>query len=194
MNLTGRSVSDREPVHPFSRVIAVAESAEGEATYRLQAEPDELKALAERLGLVAIDRLEGEAKLWHVTDVSRVRVRVNFRADVIQSCVVTLEPIPARIEDTFERDYVTLREPQDEISDGTSGTMREVIVGLEDPDEPEPRSGEDIDLGVAVVEQLALALDPYPRKPGAVFAEYEDDRARGHPFAALAPLKGGDKE
>ena len=177
--------------------MAAAESADGEAIYRLQAKPDELKALAKSLGLVAIDRLEGEAKLWHVTDVSRVRVRVNFRADVIQCCVVTLEPIPARIEDTFERDSVTLREPQDQTSDGTSGTsgaMREVIVGLQDPDEPEPWSGEDIDLGVAVVEQLALALDPYSRKPGAVFTDYEDDSARGHPFAALAPLKGGGKE
>lgn len=187
-------MDDRDTEHPLSRVIPAAEFMDGEIVCRVEAEPDELRALAERLGLLSVDRLVCEAKLRHLPDESRARARVNFTADVIQSCVVTLEPIATRIEDTFERDYVMPKEPQDEVSAGAGLTMREVVVALEDPDEPEPWTGEDIDLGVAVAEQLALALNPYPRKPGAVFAGYQEDGgAREHPFAALARLRNGSR-
>jgi hypothetical protein len=57
-------------------------------------------------------------------------------------------------------------------------------VEIEDEDEI-PYAGGAIDLGEATSEQLALALDPFPRKPGAAFSNDEAE-APGGPFAALA--------
>jgi hypothetical protein len=62
---------------------------------------------------------------------------------------------------------------------------------LEDEDPPEPLDSGHIDLAALAVEFLALALDPFPRKPGAVFADAPDVETEGGPFAALSALKAG---
>jgi hypothetical protein len=56
--------------------------------------------------------------------------------------------------------------------------------------DPEPLVGGKVDLGAIATEFLILGLDPYPRKPGAVFDPPPEDRASDSPFAALAKLKG----
>jgi hypothetical protein len=61
--------------------------------------------------------------------------------------------------------------------------------GRQQPDEIPSENGV-VDLGEAVAEQLALALDPYPRAPGAAMPEETDDAAaERHPMAALAKLR-----
>jgi hypothetical protein len=46
-----------------------------------------------------------------------------------------------------------------------------------------------LDLGAIATEFLLLAIDPYPRKPGAEFAPVKADDASAKPFAALEALK-----
>ena len=62
-----------------------------------------------------------------------------------------------------------------------------------DKDTPEIVVGGKIDLGDIAVEQVALRLDDYPRKPGEEFSfvsEFDDnDTAAENPFAVLAKLK-----
>ncbi|MGZ3360151.1 MAG: YceD family protein, partial [Xanthobacteraceae bacterium] len=65
----------------------------------------------------------------------------------------------------------------------------EVEVPLEDA--PEPLVGGMIDLGAIATEFLILGLDPYPRKPDAVFEAPPGGDEAAHPFAALAELKKG---
>ncbi len=71
-------------------------------------------------------------------------------------------------------------------------------VAWADEDEAEPVVGRTIDLGEALAEELALALDPYPRVPGAEalvagylgpHASFGSTGSRARPFATLAQLK-----
>ena len=101
----------------------------------------------------------------------------HLRASVVRECVVTLELFDEIIEEHFR--------------------VRFVPAGTEsDDDDPEaddeiPYEGASIDLGEATVEQLALSLDPYPRKPGAELPPEACEIDLG-PFAALARLAKRD--
>lgn len=138
----------------------------------LEADAAERAALARRFGIPAVESLRAELRLRLEAD-GAVRAEGRLAADVVQNCVVTLEPVAQRVEEA-----VALRllpagvEPRDE------------------PDEPDDITSEDgvADLGEAVAEQLALALDPYPRAPGAALPAEANDAAE-HPLAALAKLR-----
>jgi uncharacterized metal-binding protein YceD (DUF177 family) len=104
----------------------------------------------------------------------------RLRADLAQTCGITLEPLPALVDTSFsvrcveESDAETLPE--------------ELEVTLEDDDPPDVLEDGVIDLGAYVVEHLTLDLDPFPRKPGAEFVPPEQ-APEPSPFAALAALK-----
>ena len=172
-----------EPPQGFHRAVRVdrmgAAGADPELR-RITASAAERRALAERFGLLALDELAAQARLWR--QGSRVHLRVNFTAAVVQSCVVTLESVSEHIAHTFERAYLPPA-----ASPGASA--KEVRVAI-DGDEAEPLGGNEIDLGEAVAEELALALNPYPRTPGLAFAGYEEGEApRKSAFRALEGLK-----
>jgi uncharacterized metal-binding protein YceD (DUF177 family) len=140
----------------------------------LEAREAERAALAARFGIPAVESLRAELRLWPEAD-GAVRAEGSLAADVVQSCVVTLEPVPQRVEEA-----VSLRllpagtEPRDDDPDG--------------PDDIPSENGV-VDLGEAVAEQLALALDPYPRAPGAALPAEAGDAVPEHPMAALAKLR-----
>ena len=94
----------------------------------------------------------------------------------MQTCVVTLDPFPARVEEEVDVDFSA--------SEAFRGTP------AEDAEMPDPIVDGMIDLGGLTAEFLSLGLDPYPRKPDASFA-FEGE-ADASPFAALAGLV--DKE
>ena len=73
---------------------------------------------------------------------------------------------------------------------GAPGAARARFPAHEEDDPPDPIVDGKIDLGALAAEFVALALDPYPRKPGARFepVDVEPDRER-IPFAGLARLK-----
>ena len=87
----------------FSRTVALTDLAGGEI--RIDAEAGERAALARRLGLVALDSLDATVRLVVKEGGDVVRLRGTLRADVTQSCVVTLEPVRSSVEVPFERHY-----------------------------------------------------------------------------------------
>lgn len=134
----------------------------------------ECAAVAARLLLPAVARLQCRWTL-HKEPKGALRADGVLRAEVTQECGVSLEQFTAAVAEVF--------------------TVRFVIAGREsgtgdDPEEPDelPYDGVVVDLGEATVEQLALALDPYPRKPGAVLADEADTQPQTA-FAALAKLR-----
>ena len=147
----------------------------------LVAGDEECTAIAKRLGLVALDRLEAHAALEREGD--QVRARGRIKAALAQSCVVSGEPVPERIDEPFE--LVFRPEPRGEPDEEVELGADELDVVFHD--------GAGIELGAAIADTLALVLDPYPRGPNAdaalkaagVFSEGE-----AGPFAALAKLKG----
>jgi hypothetical protein len=112
-------------------------------------------------------------------------VRGRLSASVVQTDVVTLEPV--RQEVTEDIDLTLLR------ADATwPGLKPGELVDASEPDGPDLYHNGRIDLGVIAAEHLALGLNPYPRAPGIEFPGHvEDDPVEDpSPFAALAKLTG----
>jgi uncharacterized metal-binding protein YceD (DUF177 family) len=150
----------------------------------LNADEAERRAIAERLGLLALDRLDAHVTLSRTGERVRARGRLVARAD--QSCVVTGERVAAHIDEPFDLMFMaepTEARPDEEIELGSSDC--EVVF----------HDGSAIDLGGAIADTLALSLDPYPRSAGADAALKEAgvlSEAEASPFAVLAKLKKGD--
>jgi uncharacterized metal-binding protein YceD (DUF177 family) len=167
----------------FSRPVLVERLANDERLYEIEANALERAALAARYGILALDALTARLRLQRMPGSTKVRLAGRFSADVVQSCVVSLEPVPAHLEEDFVLVFAGERHKDEE----------EVVVAFDDEDPPEPIENGIIDLGEAVAEHLALALDPFPRAAHATFENgdepAQDTPGKASPFAALASLK-----
>ncbi|MCW5752038.1 MAG: DUF177 domain-containing protein [Alphaproteobacteria bacterium] len=177
------------PRAEFSRLVEVDRLGEDGLRLSILADEAERQALARRFGLIALDELRADIEVSRPIAGGPVRAVLDWQARVVQSCVVTLEPVPASLADRAVLLYA--EEAQGELA--PAGTELELDLAEEDP--PDPIVGGRIDLGEAAAEQLALALDPYPRRPGARLpsepAGEEGSGAgdRATPFSVLAKLK-----
>jgi uncharacterized metal-binding protein YceD (DUF177 family) len=173
---------------PFShQVLAGDVPAEGRR-YRVEADAEERRLLAEALGIPEILALAAELEVRPVRGRS-FSVRGTFSAAVVQTDVVTLDPVT---QDVAEEIDVMLMPAE---GAGPRPRQREILVDAVQADAPDVYHNGRIDLGVIVAEHLALGLDPYPRAPGVDFPGHvEDDAAEDpSPFAVLAKLKGQDR-
>jgi uncharacterized protein len=168
--------------HGFRRTVSVARVGEAGLTQSIEAKASEREKIARYLGLPAIAALAGEFTLtpWRGKGL---RVEGTVRADVTQTCVVTLDPVDAHVEAAFERRFLP-----PEMLGRDESEHHEVFVDPEGEDPAEPLA-HDIDLGEILVEELSLNLDPYPRKPGVEFHPDDAGAPRENPFAKLAKLK-----
>lgn len=150
----------------------------------LVADEGERQAIARRLDLNALDRLEAHAMLTRKGDI--VRAEGRLLATLEQSCVVTNEPVASHVDEPF--DLMFTPEP------ATGGPDQEVELGEADCDVIF-YDGAAIDLGTAIADTLALSIDPYPRSAGADATLKEAGvmtEAEASPFAALAKLRKSD--
>lgn len=146
---------------------------------------------AARAALAPVAGLRNLPELKAVLDLTRrgraVHVGGTVEARVGQTCVVTLEPIDNVIDEKVE---LLFSPDAPVVPEGGDPTHHQTVAHTADEDEPpEPLIGGAIDLGAIAAEFLMLAIDPYPRKPGAEFAAPARDSETEHPFAALAALK-----
>ena len=147
----------------------------------LSADETECRSIAERLGLLSLDRFEAHAVL--TCDGGKIRATGRIKAALEQPCVATGEPVPSHIDEPFE--ILFLPEPKAGRAD------EEVELGADDLDTMF-HDGAGIELGSAIIDSLALALDPYPRSAGADAALKEAgvlSEEEAGPFAALAALR-----
>ena len=154
-----------------------------EKPVELAADEAERKALARRFGLVSIKRLEARADLQ--ADGDAVVAEGRLGADIVQTCAVSGEDLPVTIDEPLDLRFVPAREIAEE----------EIELEEEELDEI-PFSGHVFDLGEAIAQSLALAIDPYAVGPQAERVRREKglsgEEASG-PFAALAALKESKK-
>jgi hypothetical protein len=141
---------------------------------------------ATRTAVAAVAGIRGLPRLTASFDLARqgagLEVTGEIAATVEQTCVVTLEPMTSEVRESVELAFVppSAGEPVEAVADDIDPT---------DEDEPETLVDGVADLGVVATEFLLLAIDPYPRKPGAVFDPPQTADPGGHPFAALEALK-----
>lgn len=132
---------------------------------RVVVEPDARQrgVLAAAHGLVSVTRYRADLLVtpWRRNGV---KVAGSVKADIVQECVVTLEPLEANVSALVEGLYL----PEDSKL-GRQGfeSGGEIMLDADGPDAPELFSGDTIDVGALAEEFFGLALDPYPRKPGA---------------------------
>ena len=141
----------------------------------VEATPQECTALAARMHLPAVTSLRCRFALSPRLG-GAVAASGRLDAEVVQTCVVTLDAFTA----TVAEDFAVLFVPAGtETDDGDPDAVDEIPFGTDG-----------IDLGEAAAEQLALALDPYPRAPGAAVLEAAGaDESAAHPFARLSQLR-----
>ncbi|MBV8825172.1 MAG: DUF177 domain-containing protein [Bradyrhizobiaceae bacterium] len=111
----------------------------------------------------------------HVTGTVSARVR--------QTCVVTLDPVENEIAEAVDLVFVP--------ASALGPLANEVNLVTEAVEPPEALIDGVVDLGAIATEFLMLGIDPYPRKPDAVFEPPANADDGSHPFAALAALRSG---
>jgi uncharacterized metal-binding protein YceD (DUF177 family) len=167
----------------FSRPLAPDHVPPEGTSVHLAASAAECRLLARRFELIDLTRLEGDIRVLPVGGTETIQVSGHVSADVVQSCVVTLDPVPAKVEADFDRLFSR---------DVPYEAEGEVEIDPE-AEAPEPLVDGMLDLGELLAEELSLALEPYPRSPDAdrLLAEQEADQAkeRRSAFASLDSLR-----
>ncbi len=180
-------MSDELPM-PMSRPVAVTAIPVDGTLRTVTATPDERAAITKAFGLLALDSLTAELELARgrrdsVTVVGRVR------AELVQACVVTVEPVRQSMDAEFSLRLIP------EAQAGPARPVAEVVVDPLAEDPPDLYRDGIVDLGAIVLEHFALFIDPYPRAPGAELPAVgeEPNAAEESPFGALAALRREDE-
>lgn len=165
----------------FARVIELNRLRDlTEFDFDISPTPEEAERLARLMGARGVRKLRFAGRLtalgggWELTG--------TLGATVIQTCVVTLDPVTSRVDQPVRRLFLPMAAPR--------GV--DFAIGDEEDEDIEPL-GDRIDLGLVAIEALALALPPYPRKEGAALASSfpggAEETETVKPFAALAALR-----
>lgn len=183
------------PDREWSFPIVADEVPASWKSYAISPSDAESKAIAKRLDLISLDTLKADLRVERKGGGHVIEIEGKFTAEVTQRCVVTLEPLKAEIEDSFEAWYadheqvVSFKKAQHE-----SMNKKEMmdLPMLEENEDPEPIEDGKIDLGELVVQYLSLSINPYPHKDGAEYENREPEvkrpqreTLRPNPFAAL---------
>ena len=153
--------------------------------FELDADAGVRAAVAKVAGLRDLSRLHASFDVMR-RGADGLHVLGAISASVGQTCVVTLEPLASEIAETIDLVFIPRRAPEPSGDEDEKAVPRDVKW-----DDPEPLIDGTVDLGALAAEFLILGLDPYPRKPGAVFESLDDDKPDPGPFAALAKLTKG---
>ncbi len=168
---------------PVTHLYDFGSLSQAGAAVHIVLKPDALEKLAQWAGVKAVDSFTADFALQKLSQ-NRFSFDLHWSADVVQSCVVTLEPVKSHLSGELKRELNLVRRPR---------------RGLPEPEMPLPELDEDgpeeiespvYDLAMPLLEDFALAIDPYPRKPGVMFESPAIDAEKPEsPFAALKILK-----
>jgi hypothetical protein len=171
--------------NPWSVPVTVVQIPDTGLHRYIEADEAAREAMAEVAGLREI--LSARASLDVTPERGgRVHVAGHVRARIGQTCVVTLDPIENEIDEPIDLIFA----PPEQIPDLSDLVDEAAESETEIPDPPEPIINGVIDLGRLATDALFLAVDPYPRRPDAVFdPPVETADPMDHPFAALKALR-----
>lgn len=185
---------DKQQKSEIERMVDLDRMGSGSAALDITASDGERAALAKRFGFIGLPVFS--ARVTVDRRPGQVIVEGRLRGTIVQACILTLDPVTQELDDTFR---IVFRQDLTEERDPESG---EALLSAQ-ADAPEPLSGNMLDVGEIVAEQLSLAADPYPRRPGAKLEDVLPKPRKGgksgrdagkaeqrrHPFAGLAALR-----
>ncbi len=176
---------------PVSYRVSVGRLPQKGMPVQIRAQPEQLVALARDHDLLGVERFAADLK---VEKWKRDGVKVSgvVEAEIVQSCVLTLEPVRSAIREAVEAVFV----PENSKLARREGHRHdEIMLDPDGPDLPETFEGDTVDVGALAEEFMELAIDPYPRAPdateGAMSTSTEPggEKERESPFAKLRQLK-----
>ena len=175
----------------IERVIDLDRMGTGGAALEITASDSERAALARRFGFLGLSAFSARLTVDRRPG-DQIVVEGRLRGRIVQACVLTLEPVTQDLDDAFR---IVFKQGLADDRDPESG---ETVLSAQ-ADAPEPLMGNTLDVGEIVAEQLALAADPYPRRPGVKLEDVLPKPRQGgrkgpgeqrrHPFAGLAALR-----
>jgi hypothetical protein len=170
---------ETDAVIPWYFPEALEDVQESGKRFELAADPDVRAAVARTAGLRDLPRLRASFEVRR-QGIGGLRVIGRVSATVGQNCVVTLEPLANEVEEDVDLLFAPL---------SAAEKAGEEPDALASGDNTEPLIDGRVDLGAVATEFLVLGLNPYPRKPGAMFQPPQDATPEEGPFAVLGALK-----
>lgn len=171
----------------FSCTLTVDALSPGGRVFVLKATDEEIKDFTDRFGLLDLSDLSAKIEVKPRKKGGVIAVSGVVRAHIVQSCVITLEPVSQEVEEHFS----CLFAPEEKAVDYDAFFSDEQF----DPDAEPPEAIIDgqIELGAFAAENFALAIPPFPRKEGAVYEGEEEEvvieEEKKSPFEKLKALK-----
>lgn len=163
--------------------------------WNLVANENEREAIAKFAGFSTVENFGGE---FHVAPFGEggAEIAGHIDADIVQTCVVTLEPVREHIKAPIEIRFLPEKTQRQD-------ARKELVVDAFEDDPPESFDGF-IDLWQLAIEALILHANPFPRSVDAdeelaATAENNEDTGDGSPFSVLsrfgfdADEQGGNK-
>lgn len=176
----------------FSRVLAVEGLTPDKVRKEtVEANAKECAALAKRFDLRELSNFKADLRIRRVEGGDVVRLEGKLSADVVQTCVISLQDVHAHIDGEFDTF----------LAEGGKHTAKkfgdEADFGIDDDDTaPEVIHNGQLDLGEIVAQYLSVELDPYPRAPGVSLAAQLAEaglEVKNNPFSVLKNLNPQDK-
>lgn len=175
---------------PIDWTVAVEALPDKGGPWTQAASDAERAAVADALNLITLGALSFSGRIDRRLG-GRYRVSGHVKADLEQPCVVTLDPVSARINEPVDVEF----RPEAMAAPDVTDRANPVDVVLDGGPDIEPIVRGRLEIGRVVFETLSAALDPYPRKVGEAIEEMAAAPkgvapiGRINPFAVLADFK-----
>lgn len=171
---------------PLSHVYNLARLGNAGDEVRFVADAAQRGALAKWSGVVSVEKFETRVEIKKLAP-NRFGLSFHLNADVTQSCVVTLEPVPDHLDKSFTRELVFVGASRHR---DAAESVPDLVLDGDLEEGPEEIDSLHLDLAVPALEEFVLSLNPYPRRPGVEFAPPSlDSEPPESPFAVLKSLK-----
>lgn len=173
---------------PVSFPVNVARLPKKGMEVVIEADAEQRGALAAAHDLSAVERFTArlEVNSWKR---GGVKVAGHVRADIVQACIVTLDPVAENVDEEVSALFLP---ENSKLMVPRRSAEGEILLDAEGDDAPEPFTGDTVDVGQLAEEFFALGINPYPRKAGVAVepaADGSDDEKRGPLYEKLQALK-----
>ncbi len=189
---TDQKQAEAELSPEFSKIIDVTTLTTSGRHYTLEPDDESLSKIAKRFTIPAIVSLQAKLKVMPIQ--AGATISGSIQASLVRECVASLEEMDEKVTFDFE---ITFDRTAPDVSDLSEEALADLGLekSLELLEGPEPLEGDLIDIGELMVQQLSLAMDPFPRKEGAQsLSELYGTVEETSPFAILKGAITGDDD
>ena len=167
---------------PLCSVFDLSDLSEGGTEVTVAANPEQRIQLAKWADIDVVDGFQALVTLRRRSG-NRFAYDATLSADIVQTCVVTLEPVRSHLALEISRILHLTKLP-------LNAKIRPQELSPAFEEGPEEIQDTRYNIAAPLLEEFVLAIDPYPRCPGVAFEPKSDEDTAKGPFEVLKSLKG----